>query len=294
MNNSEAKENINKILEIKDILENGINKLKLVLFRHGPKKEATGEKDDLADYFSTQIKDSLNKLDLKSSSYIHILSGPADRAQKTREVAAGYLEDGENVKVKPASEKLGTFENLSEKLKSELNTLVQYQEELEKRIKTKESDKDYDSQESKQELKNKIDSIILENMFDDTLDELKQELNLDKTLSLSTKDFSQNLENYTRGYLKHLGMLKSEKDKPVSLNITHSYPIMSFLKNNLRFIEVDRIESARDMQGKEFLDKVGGCINETESVSLDYIEKGNRKLIRVKGNNFEGYIDYDE
>lgn len=42
MLNFEGQERVNKSKEIEDILENGESKLKLVLFRHGPKKEAAG------------------------------------------------------------------------------------------------------------------------------------------------------------------------------------------------------------------------------------------------------------
>ena len=88
-------------------------------------------------------------------------------------------------------------------------------------------------------------------------------------------------------------LLKSDTSEPVSLNITHSYSIMAFLKNNLKFIEGETIKLAKNMKGKDFLDKVGGCINEASSVSLNYIQKDDKKLIKVKARDFEGYIDYE-
>ncbi len=294
MENLEFENHTNNLQKIKDILENGISKLKLILFRHGPKKEATGEKDILANYFSTQVKEGLNALKLNSSDYIHISSSPADRAKKTEDITIEHFEDSKNVKTKPPNKRLGTFDDLSEHLKSELNTLIQYQEKLEKKFKIGTHEKDENNREIQDKLKNKIDSIILKNMFDGTLDNLKQELNIDETLNLTTEDFSQNLKKHISGYLKHLSLLKSKTKKPVSLNITHSYPIMSFLKNYLKFIDGEQIKSANDMKGEEFLNKVGGCINETESITLNYIQKDNKKLIKVSGNNFEGYIDYEK
>jgi|GEM_PF-6388677 len=290
MLNFEGQKNINRSKEIEDILETGISKLKLVLFRHGPKKEAAGEKDELAEYFNQDVEEGLSDLDLNEADYVHISSSPADRAINTQELAeAKFVDKG---KAKSINNQLGTFESLSPELKAELDILVQYQQKLEERFRA-DNQGTNENKDSQADLKNKIDSVILANMFDGTLDKLGKELNLNDKLNLTTDDFAHNLEEYTHGFLKHLNLLKSVDKKPASLNITHSYPIMSFLKNNLKFITDNKIELASNMKGEDFLNKVGGCVKEAQGITLEYIQKEDKKIIKVSNPDFTGYIDYE-
>ncbi len=268
--------------EVESLLKEGEIKLKLILFRHGPKKYAAGEKDTPANYFDEQVEEGLEGLDIKSTTNVHVISSPAERAKKTAELVEG--------KSKPENTRL----DLSKKVKGELEIIVKYQQKLEEKIRREQTDMDFDEPQADQELKNRIDSTILENIFDGTLDNLRQKLGLAETFSLTSEDFSQNLEKYTAGYLRHLNMLDANSEnKPTSLNVTHSYPIMCFLKNNLKFIEGNEIITARNMRGRDFLNKVGGCVKEAGAISLDYIQSGDKKIIKVKGENFEGYIDYE-
>lgn len=274
---------------IQDVLQNGITKLRQVLFRHGPKKEAAGEKDALADYFDQDVREGVSGLGLETAGSVHIASSPAPRALDTRQVAETALDKGKSVLV---NQRLASFDEQDPRMIAQLRILVKYQKKLETMLQA--ADLDFqDSKEAQVKIKNGIDSAILSHLFDGTLDELGQELDIDEKLDIRTEDFSHNLEEYTQGFLKHLGLLKSDGDAAASLSITHSYAIMSFLRNNLKFIEDGKILAAKDMAGQEFLDRTGGCIAEARGVVLEYKQKGDKKLIKVSGESYAGFIDYE-
>lgn len=283
---TEYEADLSPVYEIEHMLEKGSVKLNLVLLRHGPKKEAMGEKNELADNFAENVHEGLGLLDIKQSDRIRLASSPAPRAEATAKVAEEKFEG--RVKVRPILKKLGSFENLGVELQKELDILIEYQKGLESELKQKLEGKP----QGQEMLKTEIDNTILENMFNGTLDKLGQQLKLTRQLNLTSKDFSLNLEEYTKGIFRHINLLKSPS-QPVSLNISHSYPIMSFLKENLKFIENEKIIPAKNIEGREFLGKVGGVIKEAEGLTLRYIQDGDKKIIKVEGNDYSGFIDYE-
>ena len=144
------------------------------------------------------------------------------------------------------------------------------------------------------EIRNIIDIQVLTEMFNDS--QRNQE---EKKFKTSYRDMADNFASRYSGFYKYLDVLENSRkdgkqpaDEPyIQIDVSHSFPITSFLKKYLVF---EGGQKADDLDPKTFFEKTGGVIGESESLILDYIKRGNKKIIKVSGKNFTGYINYEQ
>ena len=96
--------------------------------------------------------------------------------------------------------------------------------------------------------------------------------------------------------MKEKGNLQPENEPYTQIDVSHSFPIMSFLKEFLVFSDGT---VARDLSPQDFFDKVGGVIKESDSLELDYELEGDGYVIKVKGSfaprkDFGGQLNFNQ
>lgn len=264
--------------------------LKIFLQRHGPKLSASGEKDEKAAYFGASVESGFEKMDIEpdSEGLAHISSSPIERARDTALIEWERLseterrtKDGVDIKEKLATLFQSPEKATNEKYTHDFNIIVKMQEELEPAE------------------RNVIDTKVLKTLFDPAMAK-------EKGLQASYEEMADNLAARYDGFLKHINMLKRAREKGsdqpkeepyVQIDVSHSFPIMSFLK---KFLIFDDGRSAKDMNPDEFFDAVGGVIGESDSLELDYTtdEQGNNMIQVIgefsPGKKFKGHIAFTQ
>lgn len=319
----------NRFLEVLDTVENGDIVLNSILMRHGPKKSAVGEKDDLSSEFDRVVLDSIKKYttNIMPEDIVHITASPRPRAVATQTAVSQEINNYVNTMLKNnTNEKLSTAfygENEDELLMHDLHILQEVQVILEGIIK---EDEDIIAIENEHDRKTaigeKIDRIILSHFFSGDIKEFIINLGestaneLPSDISSSTASLSQNLEDKLLRYRNHLGLFQQTKKEWYSnhisslkdvnnedipefkrthtpytqIDISHSYPIMCFIKQNMVFLEDNKIIEAKELSSDEFFRRVGGAIVEADSICISYIKKDSSVVMKLQGDNFIGYI----
>lgn len=288
--------------------------LRVIVARHGPKASASGEKDARAAYFGEAVQKGFSEMDLvEGQGLVHVNTSPADRAVKTGEIHAEELTKTDHrQKTSVALRKsLGVpygkeSEAKDERFARDFNTIVTTQKAMEPVLRERVVKECPDLPPEQQEalIRNGIDRRILERLFAE--DDPKWQT--EKLFEVSYQESADIFASRYLGFLRHTEMLKNTKedrnvqpqDEPyISVDVSHSFPAMSFLKKYLVFIDEsgDR-RSALTMSPQEFFDRTGGVIRESQSFTMDYVLFGDRKTIRVSGEfepgkRFEGNIDLE-
>lgn len=280
--------------------------LKIFLQRHGPKLSASGEKNEVANYFESSVRDGFADMNLgEGKGLAHVTSSPVLRAQKTgeiveQELSASNRRLGNNV---ATQKKLKTpfqpeSDVLDQKHFRDYEKLVVLQSSLEPSIRAKIMTSHKDASIEKQEalIRNEIDTEILSILFDSQTASAYG-------LETSYEEMADALAERYRGFLRHMPILSSRKEQSdlqpkeepyVQIDISHSFPVMSFLKKYLVFDDgVKAIESTP----AEFFERVGGVIPESGSLEFDFKKRDAVYDILVKGSygggtHFSGRINF--
>lgn len=277
--------------------------LKIIINRHGPKLKAAGEKDTKADYFADWVKQGFDDMNIKTGKgLVHISSSTVERAKNSAEIMKNevVLTDHRNKNVH-LKEKLAVpyqplGEAKDEKYAVDLETIIKMQKNLEPSVREKieQEHPDLAPEEQEAEIRNIIDTQVLTEMFNDHQRNQEQ-----KKFKTSYRDMADNFASRYLKFYKYLSILensRADEKQPagepyLQIDVSHSFPITSFLKKYLVFEDGQK---ADDLDPKTFFEKTGGVIGESESLTLDYIKKGDKKIIKVSGKNFTGYINYEQ
>ena len=277
--------------------------LKIIINRHGPKLKAAGEKNTKADYFADWVKQGFDNMNIKAGKgLVHISSSPVERAEHSAKIMKNELDStehrGKGVYLKKELEVpyQPSGEAKNKKYAEDFETIIEMQKNIEPSIREKVSQEcaDLTPEEQEAEIRNIIDIQVLTEMFNDSQRNQEQ-----KKFKTSYCDLADNFASRYLGFSKYLDVLnnlradgKQPAGEPyLQIDVSHSFPITSFLKKYLVFEDGQK---ADDLDSKTFFEKTGGVIGESESLVLDYIKKGDKKIIKVSGKNFTGYINYEQ
>jgi broad specificity phosphatase PhoE len=288
--------------------------LRVFVTRHGPKLYAAGEKNLLAAYFNDSVKEGFRKMDIEEGSgLVHVNASPVTRAMETAEAIKQELETGEHRLSEASKEhpRKGAIRSVSalevpfqpaeeaseEKYSQDFETLVKMQAALEPSIRA-ELEKEFpgrNTQEQEAEIRNRIDMAVLAEMFSEA-----KKPTAERKFQSSYEELADRFAQRYFGFASHLNILKEKReqggqqpaDEPyLQIDISHSFPITSFLKKYLVFEDGQRAE---DLDPHAFFEKTGGIIREAGSLRLDYIQ-AEQPLIKVEaefspGKKFTGFI----
>lgn len=285
--------------------------LKIIIARHGPKLSAAGEKNALAEYFSDSVKDGFKDMNIEDGTgLVHVATSPVKRAIDTAQIHLGELNNTEH-RNKNRFINQESLEVLFQPIQDakdrryaqDLDTIIMIQKKLEPEIRKKieEEFPNFNKNDKEAEIRNRIDMIVLEKMFSD--EEIQN--NEDKIFKTSYTELADKFAKRYLDFAKHIGILKNKKDKSetqdssepyIQIDISHSFPITSFLKKYLVFD--DGVE-AQKLNTQEFFRKTGGIIRESGSFNMDYVISNGKKIVRVegefeKGKKFSGIIDLNK
>ena len=300
-------ENVGKIskLESKKIPESVL--LEVFLQRHGPKLSATAEKNEVADYFGASVEQGFEEMGVKEGKgLVHISSSPVERAMNTATIELEKMVATEHrlKKMVGKQEKLATpfqpfAEAENERYAKDLEIIIKMQRSLEHSAREK-VEHDYPNLtpvEKEAEVRNIIDTEVLTVLFD----EKKAK---EHGIQTSYEEMADNLAQRYEGFLKHARLLASQKESDMQpkdepyrqIDVSHSFPIMSFLK---KFLVFDDGLAAREMTPPDFFNKIGGVIKESQSLKLRYKKEGERYILEVEGNfqntsPFRGQLKFTE
>ena len=265
---------------------------------------AEGEKNAKAAYFEDSVIKGFESMNISKNKegLIHVSSSDVQRAIDSAQIINNKIKETKHRqgKTNKQEEKLAVpfqpAEDAKEKrFADDLDVIVKMQKELKPQIK-KEIDNEFpnaDEREKEAELRNRIDMIILTRMFED------QE---NKTFQTNWEELADMFAKRYFGFARHKDVLKKlksggkqPKEEPyIQIDVTHSLPVMAFLKKYLIF---DNGEEAINMKPEDFFSKTGGIIRESGNFEMKYIEDENNKIkILVtgefeKGKKFKGTIN---
>lgn len=289
-----------RIEEIRKIEAEGQVILDLILMRHGPKATASGEKNELADDFNTAVDKASQKIAPQTEGRLtHINTSPIPRAVNTAErVNKKMQETGEEVWLGNTINELNTPLELKS---ADLAILLQIQSTIEPKKRDLAAKESSDPKEIEQITREKIDREVLSQIFNGMMEAYIDDLNLwngleiDNNFTTSTQDLAAGIEKRISDLQRHLGLLKggqfSDGKAPyLNVEISHSFPIMAYLRKNLVFLKNDELIEAKEMEVEDFWAETGGVIVETGQIGFRFLEKDGKILIKVTGDNFEGYI----
>lgn len=271
--------------------------LKVIISRHGPKLSASGEKNALAEYFSKSVQAGFDKMNIKEGEgLVHISTSPVKRAVDTANIYSAKIKET-NHRIK---ENITTKESLEvpfqpiddaedERFADDLDLIVEMQKEIEPNIR-KEIEKEFPDlteEEKESEIRNKIDMLVLEEMFNDEEKDIHE-----KKFKTSYIELADRFAKRYLGFSKHLSLLEHQKNgikqssEPyLQIDVSHSFPITSFLKKYLIFSDGKKAE---EMSSLEFFEKTGGIVRESGSFEMDYMVVNGKKIIKIKGEFEKG------
>ena len=255
--------------------------LKVLLQRHGPKLSASGEKDETALYFGASVEQGFDNMDIKDGKgLVHISSSPVKRAVDTANIELEKISASEHRHKSRIGkqEKLATpFQQSKEaddegkkKYTHDLELIVGMQTTLEPsaRKKVESEHPNFTLEEKEAEVRNLIDMQVLSVLFNNKEAEKQG-------IQTSYEEMADNLGQRYGGLLKHTKLLDSMKKKSnlqpenepyTQIDVSHSFPIMSFLKKFLVFSDGT---IAKDLSPQDFFDKIGGVVKESDSLELE-------------------------
>lgn len=285
--------------------------LRVLLQRHGPKFSASGEKDKTALYFGASVEQGFENMDIKDGKgLVHISSSPVKRAMDTANIELEKISTSEHRR----KDRIGKQEKLAtpfqpsketddqgkKKYAHDLELVVEMQKNLESsaREKVENEHPNFTPEEKEAEVRNLIDMQVLNVLFNE--EEAKKQ-----GFQTSYEEMADNLEQRYGGFLRHTKLLQSMKEESnlqpenepyTQIDVSHSFPIMSFLKKFLVFSDGT---IARDLSPQDFFYKIGGVIRESGSLELDYELEGDKCVIKVKGNfarqkDFSGQLKFNQ
>lgn len=268
--------------------------LTIHLTRHGPKLDAVGEKDALAGSFGASVTEAVEGMHIPGGEgLVHVAHSSADRAVKTAEVARAVFDQAEHRQnAGPRTEEKLTvpFQKgaSEERHAHDFNVLVGLQGELAPGIRREIMDAHPDVSKDAQEtmVRNQIDMKVLSLLFDS---EHAQ------TLGLKTgyEELADALKDRYSGFLAHTGMLERARaeggrqplEEPYhQVDISHSFPIMCFLKKYLVF---DDGAKAVDLPAHEFFARTGGVIPESSVIELSYVKEQGAYIVKAAGTGVD-------
>ncbi len=301
-------ENLNKpkenVAEKKEDAEKVI--FETYLQRHGPKLSASGEKNEKAQHFSASVEKGFEEMGIQEGKgLVHISSSPIERAVDTAAIDLERVSATEHrhKNISSKQEKLEVpFQPLGEAEKEQdtkdLEIIVKLQKSLEPLIRDKVNQEhpDFSVEEKEAEVRNFIDIKVLTILFDSEKAE-------QKGFHTSYEDLADKLAKRYSGFLKHTGLLASNRDlgnlqpKDESykqIDISHSFPIMSLLKKYLVFEDGT---PAKELRAEDFFERTGGVIKESQSLKLEYVKEDGKYGIKVQGNfsgnkSFSGKLNF--
>lgn len=272
--------------------------LRVLLQRHGPKLSASGEKDMVASYFGDSVIRGFKNMNIeKGKGLVHVSSSPIKRAMDTAAIGLEKISETEHRHKNVIGKKDGLAtpfkEGTDEKYSQDLKKIVEIQVLLEPSMRQKVENEhpNLSPEEKEAEVRNLIDTEVLSILFDS--EEAKKQ-----GIRTSYEEMADNLRKRYSGFLSHMGLLESLKEKSdkhpqnesyIQIDVSHSFPIMSFLKKYLVFNDGS---VARDLSPKDFFEKTGGVIKESDSLELDYKLQGEAYIVKVCGKNFEGHLNF--
>lgn len=294
--------------------ENGGEKLediilRVIIFRHGPKLSAAGEKNAKAAYFDDSVRRGFGKLSMQEGEGLaRVTTSSVKRAVDTanilqEEVGAtshqtkGYIRRDKNLEV-PFQPQADAGER---KFAIDLDRIVNMQKEMQPII-IEEIEKEFpdlQGEDKEAEIRNRIDMAVLSEMFDEEGNPL--------SARRFETTYSELADIFAKRYLgleKHLNFLEKRREigekQPSSepymqIDVTHSFPVMAFLKKYLIFEDGDQADT---MSSEEFFKRSGGIIRESGSFEMDFINS-NPPKIKVagefeSGKKFVGLIDLNK
>lgn len=273
--------------------------LKVIVQRHGPKLSASGEKNQLATYFDESVRHGFQNAGIPDGEgLVHVSSSPVKRAMDTAIIDIDELSHSEH-RFKSGVVRKETltvpFQPLADaedpKYAQDLDTIVKIQKTMEPDVR-KEIESQHpelQGEEKEAEVRNRIDMRVLTVLFNDAHADKK-------TFETSHTELAEKFAARYKGFLRHVDMLKERKhkggsqpaDEPyVQVDISHSFPVMSFLKKYLKFADGVR---AKDLSSEEFFERTGGIIRESSSLEMLYVSKGDKLSIALRGSFSEGKV----
>jgi hypothetical protein len=259
--------------------------LRMLLQRHGPKASSVGEKNLLADDFVESVTEGFGVMNLQEGiGLVRVTSSPVSRAVETAKVEQALLQDSEHRGKEndfiPTKETLETpYQPEYEEMKfvRDLERIAVLQEAFLQVLQAEYEDDQVG-------LKSRIDTEVLKILFDPIQSE-------EHGFEHTSKEVADKLAQRYQHFLVKESLItklhdtstKQPEDEPYTqIDVTHSFSIMSLLKEYLVFADG---MSAREMTGEEFLERTGGVIPESSSLELLYKSGG---IIEVKGGFFPG------
>jgi len=269
--------------------------LRVIINRHGPKKEATGENDFVADYFMDSVKEGFHKMGIeKGKGLAHVASSPIDRAVGSADIELNELKSTEH-RVKShilKKDHLKTpFQAGDARFLEDYKTVVEMQENLEPGIRKEVENElpDLEATERESEIRNRIDTAILTQMFNEYSQNPQ-----DRKFQITYHELADSFAERYLGFSKHLDLLNKKKqysdlqplEEPyLQIDVSHSYPITAFLKNYLVFEDG---KDAENMEPEIFFEKTGGVIRESGSLQMDFIITEDKPIIKLEAEFMEG------
>ncbi|MDO8566200.1 MAG: hypothetical protein Q7S04_03395 [Candidatus Moranbacteria bacterium] len=286
--------------------------LKVIIQRHGPKLSASGEKNQLATYFADSVKQGFQVTGIsEGEGLVHVNSSPVTRAADTAKIDIAELSHTQHrfkdmVVKKEALAVL--FQPLADaedpRFARDLERIVKMQKKIEPEVREEVllEESNLVSEEKEAEIRNVIDMRVLTVLFNDVHTNKK-------TFETSYTELADKFAERYKGFLQHIGMLKERKreggrqpvDEPyVQVDITHSFPVMCFLKKYLVF--ADGV-SAESLSPEDFFERTGGIIRESGFMEMLYISNSNKDLKEEKmaiairgsfgkGQEFSGEVSF--
>jgi len=285
--------------------------LEVIITRHGPKLSATGEKNKLATYFEDHVKSGYKNMNLTEDKegLVHIASSSVKRARDTAEIYSNEISKSKHRTKKHISSKEALavpFQPIAEakdkRFAEDLNTIVTMQKKIEPKIRD-EVEKEYPDSKAENreaEIRNRIDMVVMAELLRDE-SRNKEE----KKFKISAGELSDNFAERYLGFAHHTKLLKKlknnndkqpENEPYIQIDVSHSFPIMLFLKKYLIF---DDGIKASSLNSHDFFTRTGGIIPESGSLKMDYLaHQGDIENIQVAGefspfSNFKGRLDIE-
>jgi hypothetical protein len=297
--------------ESREFTEKDKTILKVIITRHGPKASAAGEKDARAEYFDKSVKRGFKEMGIKSGEgLVHVSTSSQDRAVKTTKIHSEEISktDHRTKDHEVERKSLETpyhpaqSEEEADEYTKDFNILVAMQKDLEPgiRLAVEKEHAAMSEEDQEAEIRNRIDMTVMTQLFKDVQADPSE-----RKFSKSYEDLADRFGRRYFGFAKHARQLEQAKsiggkqpeDEPyIQLDVTHSYPVMSFLKKYLVFEDGTRAE---DLDPEEFFNRTGGVIRESQSIELEYIRSEDDSLkVKIKGEfvpeqDFNGYIDLE-
>jgi len=269
--------------------------LRVIINRHGPKKEAAGENNFVADYFTNSVKKGFHKMGVeKGKGLAHVASSPIDRAMHSADIELNELKATEHRLKSHIIKKdcLKTpFQAGDEKYLEDYTTIVKMQKNLEPGVREEVESElpDLETTERESEIRNRIDTAILTQMFNEYSEDPQ-----DRKFQITYHELADSFAERYLGFSKHLDLLNKKKqysdiqplEEPyLQIDVSHSYPITAFLKKYLVFEDGN---DGENMKPEIFFKRTGGVIRESGSLQMDFIITEDKPIIKLEAEFMEG------